>query len=90
MRVNRIYGFITARKVSKYGVFSGQYFLVFSPNARKYGAEKAPYLDTFHVTHISINYDTLLQDATDIITKYDSYFIAKCNKGLLENATKVY
>ena len=45
-------------KVSKYGVFSGPYFPavglnkersgVFSPNARKYGPEKAPYLDNFH------------------------------------------
>ena len=30
----------TARKVSKYGVFS--------PNTGKYGPEKPPYLDTFH------------------------------------------
>ena len=46
----------TAREVSKYGVFSGLYFpvfglnteiSVFSPNTRKYGPEKAPYLDTF-------------------------------------------
>ena len=27
-----------------------------------------------------INYDTLLQNATDIITKSDSYFITKCEK----------
>ena len=32
---------LTAKKVSKYGVFSG-------PNAGKYGPEKTPYLDTFH------------------------------------------
>ena len=38
----------TAWKVSKYGVFSGPYFPVFSPNAGKYGPEKSPYLDTFH------------------------------------------
>ena len=43
--------------MSKYGVFSGPYFpafglnteryylSVFSPNARKYGSEKTPYLD---------------------------------------------
>ena len=35
-------------KVSKYGVFSGQYFLVFGPNTGKCGPEKTPYLDTFH------------------------------------------
>ena len=47
--------------MSKYGDFSGPYFLVFglnteiycvnvsvfSPNAGKYGPEKTPYLDTF-------------------------------------------
>ena len=38
----------TAWKVSKYGVFSGPYFPVFSPNTGKYEPEKAPFLDTFH------------------------------------------
>ena len=38
----------TAWKASKYGVFCGPYFLVFSRNAGKYGPEKTPYLDTFH------------------------------------------
>ena len=32
-------------------------------------------------------YDTLLENATDIITKRDSYFIIKCNKSLLQNAS---
>ena len=34
--------------MSKYGVFPGPYFPVFSPNTRKYGPGKTPYLDTFH------------------------------------------
>ena len=34
--------------MSKYGVFSGQYFPVFSPNTGKYGQEKTPFLETFH------------------------------------------
>ena len=38
----------TARKVSKYGVLSGSYFPVFSPNTGKYRPEKTPYLVTFH------------------------------------------
>ena len=38
----------TRGKVSKYGVSSGSYFPVFSPNKGKYGPEKSPYLDTFH------------------------------------------
>ena len=35
--------------MSKYGVFSGPYFPVLSPNIGKYGPEKFPYLDSFHV-----------------------------------------
>ena len=34
-----------------------------------------------------IHYDTLLQNATDIITKCDSYFITKCDKSLLQNVS---
>ena len=30
-----------------------------------------------------MHYDSLLQNATDIITKCDSYFITKCNRSLL-------
>ena len=37
---------VTPWKVSKYGVFYGPYFPVYSPNTRKYGPEKTPYLDT--------------------------------------------
>ena len=36
----------TVWKLSKYGVISGPYFLVFSPNTGKYGPEITPYLDT--------------------------------------------
>ena len=38
----------TEWKLSKYGVFSGPYFSVFSPNTEKRGPEKTPYLETFH------------------------------------------
>ena len=34
-----------------------------------------------------IHYDSLLQNATDIITKCDSYFITKCDRSLLQNAS---
>ena len=37
-----------------------------------------------------IYYDSLLQNTTDIITKCDSYFITKCDRSLLQNATEVY
>ena len=39
----------------KYGVSSGPYFPVFSLNTRKYGAEKTPYLDSFHEVQITID-----------------------------------
>ena len=45
--------------MSKYGVFSGLNFPVFSPNAGKYGPEKTPYLDTFHAVKF---YDRSLQN----------------------------
>ena len=46
---------LTAWKVSKYGVISGPYFHVLSPNTRKYGPKITPYLDTFHtVTRILV------------------------------------
>ena len=38
----------TEWKLFKFGVFSVPYFLVFSPNAGKYGPEKTPYLDNLH------------------------------------------
>ena len=37
----------TARKVFKYGAFSGSYFPVLSANTGKYRPEKTQYLDTF-------------------------------------------
>ena len=38
------------------------------------------------VSHL-IHYDSLLRNATDIITKCDSYFITKCDRNLLQNAS---
>ena len=34
-----------------------------------------------------IRYESLLQNTTDIITKYNSYFITKCKRSLLQNAS---
>ena len=34
-----------------------------------------------------IHYDSLLQNAADIIIKCDSYFITKCNRSLLQNTS---
>ena len=49
-RINQI---PTARKVSKYGVFSGPYFPVFGLNTGKYRLEKTPYLDTFYAVFLA-------------------------------------
>ena len=45
----------TAWKMSKYRIFSGLYFSLFSPNTGKYGPEKIPYLDTFHAVVLMIS-----------------------------------
>ena len=37
-----------------------------------------------------VHYDTLLQNATDIITKWDSYFITNCSKSLLQNSSEFF
>ena len=51
----------TACKVSKYGFFSGPYYLVFSPNTGKYAPENTPYLNTFHaVSHVKDKYPHLV------------------------------
>ena len=42
--------------MSKYGVFSGPYFTVFSPNEGKCGPEKTSYLDTFHTVKAFYKY----------------------------------
>ena len=34
-----------------------------------------------------IHYDSLLQNATDLITKCNNYFITKCDRSLLQNAS---
>ena len=38
--------------MSKYGVISGPYFPVFSPNTGKYGPKITPYLDTFPAVYV--------------------------------------
>ena len=40
----------------------------------------------FHLVH----FDSLLQNATDIVTKCDSNLIAKCEKQLLQNVTDYF
>ena len=42
----------------------------------------------FAVSYL-LHYDTLLQNARDVITKCGRYFITKCDKGLLQNGSSV-
>ena len=45
------------------------------------------------VNSVTVSYlihcDSLLQNATDIITKCDSYFITKCDRSLLQYGTVI-
>ena len=64
----------TAWKESKYGVFSGPYFPAFELNTEKkgqakYGPEKNPYLDTFHVVN-----NLALNNLTDL-TRLIRFFV---------------
>ena len=49
----------TARKVSRYGIFSGPYFPAFGLNTGKYGPEKTPYLDTFRAVALFLSFRVL-------------------------------
>ena len=51
MKLRYITLLYTAQKMSKYRVFPGPYFPLFSPNMGKYGSEKTLYLDTFHAVY---------------------------------------
>ena len=45
----------------------------------------------FGVSSVTVSYlsryDSLLQNMTAVITKYNSYFITKCDRSLLQNAS---
>ena len=42
-------------------------------------------VDSVTVSYL-VRYDNLLQNATDIITKYESYFITKCERSLFQQS----
>ena len=57
-------------------------------NADQNNSEYGHFLRSVVVAVFSlVHYDTLLQKATDITKKWDSYFISKCNKSLLQSAS---
>ena len=45
----------------------------------------------FSVNSVTVSdlicYDNVLQNATDVITKYNSYFVTKCSRSLLQNVS---
>ena len=66
---------VTAWKMSKYGVFSGPYFFVFSPNTGKYGSGKIPY---FHIFYAVVCYLVLLRDVFRTLSNiYDGVLLRK-------------
>ena len=64
----------TVWKVSKCGVFSCPYFLVFNPNTGKYGPEKTPYWNTFHEVFDEEQYYYYLKN---LLVFYSLFYLAK-------------
>ena len=88
-------GWVKSVRIQSY---SGLHFHVFGLNMEKCGkmrenadqnnSEYGHFLRSVVVAVFSlVHYDTLLQKATDITKKWDSYFISKCNKSLLQSAS---
>ena len=62
-RLHENYYSNTARKMSKYGFFSGTYFPVFGLNTGKYGPGKTLYLDAFYAVK---NYQESIYSGSDV------------------------
>ena len=56
--------------MSKYGVFSGPYFPVFSLNTGKYGPGKTPHLDPFHA--VKDYFNRLFQEQIGLVSVLDT------------------
>ena len=84
-------------KVSKYGDFSGPYFLVFglnteiysvfSTNTGKYGPEKTPYLDTFHAVSCPLAIQWLIRKYLKWLRSKERFF---CGWGRRNKQKKVF
>ena len=75
--------FTDAWKVSKYGVISGRYFPVFSPNTGKYGPEITPYLDTFDATYCYWRNILLLEEKTKLTSRITGRITHRKNGDLI-------
>ena len=73
--------------MSKYGVFSGPYFPVFSQNSVKIRTRKTPYLDTFTQCH-SIKIVKMSSYKEKKTVKNQRYFNEDCQDWLFESAFK--
>ena len=76
LALTRLYTFIkmknlTIREFAFFSLVSMDQIFVFSPNAGKYGPEKTPYLDTFHVVNYFVSTDILSE--VDINWKYINF-----------------
>ena len=69
--------------MSKYGVISGPYFPVFSPNIGKYRPDMTPYLDTFHAVILK-----LFTQERVLVASYTSYTAITFGKTYLFKAFK--
>ena len=67
----------TAWKVSKYGVFFGPYFPVFSSNTGKYVPENTPYLDTFHAVKASWKHPKIKTETLSPFYDEDVWCVAR-------------
>ena len=70
-------------KVSKYGVISGRYFPVFSPNTGKYGPEITPYLDTFDATYCYWRNILLLEEKIKLTSRITGRITHRKNGDLI-------
>ena len=57
----------------KYGVISGPYCPVFTPNTGKYGPEITPYLDTFHAVKAMEKTKIVGAVSMDLPTAFDCF-----------------
>ena len=72
----------TAWKVSKYRVFSGPHFPIFSPTTGKYGEKKTPYLETFNA--VAKYTHNVIKKYVILITSSIFTLCRKCNSNFFQ------
>ena len=69
----------TAWKVSKYGVISGPYFVVFGLNTRKYEPEITAYLDNFQ----TVRFKWILKHPINLPDAVSQKYLIKSSKSFI-------